>query len=102
MLRKIPNVPRNSREFLSVSWQCWGNLGALQTASSGSLSYVSLTVNLFIGAGFSECVKLFYGPSVGEAFGNTVLMHGRFNDAVINTECVAQTFGCNFYCITIR
>jgi len=33
---------------------------------------------------------------VEEAFGNTVLMRGLFNDAVINTECVAQTFGCIF------
>jgi hypothetical protein len=46
-------------------------------------------MNLFVGAGFSGCVKLFYGPTVEEAFGNTVLVQGRLNDFVINKECVA-------------
>ena len=44
--RKIPNIPRNIAGIFAVSWQCWDNLGALQTTFSGFLS-LSLTGKTF-------------------------------------------------------
>ena len=97
MSRKIPNTPRNIAGIFVPSG---GNDGVISVHYKLPLPALSLCFadrkNFFVFAGFSECVKLLYRPSVEKAFGNTVLIHDIFDNAVINTERVAQIFGCIF------